>query len=133
MHRGFKFLWIRNDLLLFYKPSLRFIFIAFIQPQSFRGVFYFSWHGMTFYSASCIGGNFCRLFAQMYAAFHMVYGFCIHLCTAFAHIVRLLCMYTAYILRKLCGFCVRIRIFCSLSGFAYVYGLSLAMFNADSI
>ena len=110
---------------------------------------------MTLYSASCFGGNVYRLFAQMYAAFRMfygfcvrlcttfayVYGFCVHLCAAFAyvygfsfaHVVRLLRTYTAfvrverllrtytaYLLRTLCSFCVRIR-------------LIFTIFNADSL
>ena len=75
----------------------------------------------------------------MFTFFTYVYGFCIRLCMDFSHIVQLLHTYTAYILRKLCGFCVHIRILCALSNFcvrirligcaccadfAYVYGLS---------
>ena len=36
--------------------------------------------------------------------FEYVYGFCVRLCTAFVHVVRILRTYTAYLLRKLCGF-----------------------------
>ena len=125
MHRDFNLLWIRNYMLLFYKPSLRFIFLAFVQPRSFRGDFYFSWRSIMSYSDSWSGGNVCRLFAQMYAALRIftalctfVYGFCVHIrllhtfvygfcarCAAFAyvyglyfaHVVRLLRTYTAYL------------------------------------
>ena len=108
---------------------------------------------MTLYSASCFGGNVWRLIELMYAALRIFYGFCVRLCTAFLYIygfcvrlctdlangVFLLHMYTALLLRRLCGFCVRKWILCKLSGFcvriwiiscaicadvAYVYGLS---------
>ena len=88
-----------------------FNFIAFVQPQSFCGDFYLFLRAITLYSTSWFVGNVCRLFAQMYAALHMFYGFCVCLCTAFAHVLRLLSTYMDYLLRKLCGFFVRIRIF----------------------
>ena len=112
MHRYFKFLQIRNYLLLFYNPSLKFILsISFVQPRSFRGDFYFSWRGMTLYSASCFGGNFCRLFSQC----------CMRICVC----LRLFHTFV-YGLRALCGFFIRIRIcFCaSCADFACVQGLS---------
>ena len=88
-----------------------FTFIAFFQPISISGDFSFSMRAMTLYSTSWLVGNVYRLFAQMYAALRMFYGFCVHLCTAFAHVVRLFHTCTAYLLRKFCGFCVRIRLF----------------------
>ena len=102
-----------------------FNFLAFVQPQSFRGDFYFSLRAMTLYSTYWFVGNVCRLFAQFYEALRMSYGFCVclctaflyvygfyvHFCTDFAHVVRLLRTYMAYFLHKLCGFCVHIRIF----------------------
>ena len=89
-----------------------FTFLAFVQPQSFRGDFYFSWRGMKFYSDSCFGGNVCRLFAKFWIRLlrTFVYGFCAHIrlwfcarCAAFAYVY---------------GFCAR------WAAFAYVYGLS---------
>ena len=108
-----------------------FTFLDFVQPRSFREDFSFSRRAMTLYSASCFGGNVCRLFAQMYVDFCMFYGSCVRFWTYFTHIVRILCTYTAYLFSMLCGFCVRIRIFCALSGLAYVYGLSFSMFDAE--
>ena len=85
---------------------------------------------MTLYSDSCFGVNSYRLFAQIYAALHMFYGFCVRLCTVFVYIyvfcVRLCTDFAhdARIFRTLRGICVRIwLIFCaSCAAFAYVYG-----------
>ena len=99
-------------------------FLLSSNHDQFVGTF-FLLRAMTIYSTSWFVGNVYRLFAKMYAALRMFYGFFVrlcmafayqyglfvHLCTAFAHVVWLLQMYTAYILRKLCGFCVHIRIF----------------------
>ena len=41
-----------------------------------------------------------------------IFGFCVRLCTAFAHFVRLLRTYKALIFRMLCRFWVRIRLLC---------------------
>ena len=119
-----------------------FIFISFVQPQSFCGDFSFSWRGMTLYSASCSVVNVCRLFAQIYAALCMFYSFFVSLCAfvcgfcarcvAFSYVYDFfVCMlYGFYVrIRLLCalsGFCVRIwLIFCAhCAAFAYVYGLS---------
>ena len=95
--------------------------LNFIQPRSIWGGISLSLRAMTIYSTSWFVGNVCRLFAQMYAALRMFYGFFVRLCTAFA--------YTAFayvcerLLRTLCGFCVRIRlIFCTICATsAYVY------------
>ena len=128
-----------------------FIFISFVQPQSFCGDFSFSWRGMTLYSASCSVVNVCRLFAQIYAALCMFYSFFVSLCAfvcgfcarcvAFSYVYDFfVCMlYGFYVrIRLLCalsGFCVRIRlIFCARCvNFAYVYGLSSECSNADSL
>ena len=59
----------------------------------------------------------CVRLLHAYTAFAYVYGFCICLCTVFAHVVRILRTYTAYLLRKLCGFFLRIRLLCTLCGF----------------
>ena len=86
-----------------------FTFLDFVQPGSFCGDFYFSWRAMTIYSASCFGGNLCRLFVQMYAALRMFYGFCVRLCMAFAYVY---------------SFCVHVYSFCArCADCAYVYGL----------
>ena len=50
----------------------------------------------------------------MYVALRMFYSFCVRLCTDFAHVGQILRTYTDYLLCKLCGFCVRIRIFVSV-------------------
>ena len=122
--------------------------MIFSKHDHFIGTFIFHYCRMTSYSDSWFGGNVCRLFAQMYAALRMFYVFFVRLCTAFAHVVRILGTYTAYLLRKLCGFCVCIRLLCALNGFcvsirlifcghcaafAYVYGLYSRCSNADSL
>ena len=90
-------------------------------------------------NAGCVFVYVYSFFVHLCTDFVYVYVFCVHLCTDFAHAVRLLRTYMAYLLRKLCRFCVRIRILCALSGFcvriqlifctycayfAYIYGLS---------
>ena len=62
-----------------------------------------------------------------------VYGFCVRLCKAFLHVVGYFCMYTDYLLSKMCGFCVDIQLFCYLRSFSYVYSLYVAMFDAESL
>ena len=90
-----------------------FISLDFVQPRSVRGDFYFSLHSMTIYSTSLFVVNVCRMFAQMYVALHMFYGFCVRLYTVFCVNIR--------ILRKFVySFCAR------CAAFSYVYGLSLA-------
>ena len=105
-----------------------FTFLALVQPRLLHGGFYFLLRAMILYSTSWFVGNACRLFAKIYAALRMFYGFCVCLCTlfayiyifclclctSFAHVVRILRTYTAYLLRKLCSFCVRIRLFVSV-------------------
>ena len=77
----------------------------------------------TFLRLLCTLCGFCA----RCATFVYVYGLSfaqvvriLHMYTAFVRIERLLRTYTAYILRTLCGFCVRIR-------------LIFTMFNADSL
>ena len=124
-----------------------FTLLSFVQPRSFCGDCYFLWRSIMLYYASWFGQNVCRLFTQIYAALRIVYSFCsrlcmsfayvqvfcVRFCTDFAHILRLLHTNTAYLLWKLCSFCVRIQHLCALRAFVYVYGLSFAMFDADSI
>ena len=102
-----------------------FTFLDFVQPRSICEDFYFLLRAMRIYSTYWFVGNVCRMFSQMYAALRMFCGFCVRLCTYFAyvygscirlckdsaHIVRLLRTYTAYLLCKLCVFCVCIQIF----------------------
>ena len=45
------------------------------------------------------------------------------MCTDFAHVVRILCTYTAYLLRNLCGFAYIYGFCARWSAFAYVYSL----------
>ena len=123
-------------------------FLAFFQPQLFRGAFIF--HGVAWRftlllaleetSADCLRNAGC--------GFAYVYGFFVRLCMAFAHIVRLLSTYTALILRTLCsfylririfllhtlcGFCVHVRILCALCGFCIRIRLIFTIFNVDSL
>ena len=112
-------------------------FLAFVQPRYFCGDFSFPLRAMKLYSTYWLVGNGCRLFAQMYAALRMfygffvrlctafayVYGFFISLCTAFAHVARLLRTYTAYLLSKFCGFCISIRIFVRVERIWFVESL----------
>ena len=65
--------------------------------------------------------------------FAYVYGFCVRLCTAFTQVVQIFRTYTTYFLHKLCGLCVRIHLLCALIEFGYVYNLSFALFDADSL
>ena len=103
-------------------------FLNFVQPQSLREDFYFLWHGMTSYSTSCFGGNFCILFAQFWMWIcvrlrilhtfmdfpHVVYGVCAR-CADFTYVYRLCILIRR--LHTLCGFCICIRILCSFCGF----------------
>ena len=82
----------------------------FVQPQSFRGDVYFSWRGMTSYSSSCFGGNFCRLFAQ----------FWVWLCVC----LRLLCTFVY-------GFCARCADFSYVYGFAFAHAVRIFRMYAD--
>ena len=99
----------------------------FVQPQSFRGDVYFSWRGMTSYSASCFGGNFCRLFAQFWVWLCVclrllctfVYGFCAR-CADFSYVCGFLFYAQFAAFAYVYSFCAR------CGAFAYLYGLSFA-------
>ena len=85
-------------------------FIAFVQPRSFWGAFSFSWRGMMLYSASCFGGNVCKIFTQ----FWMRLCICLRFLRTFLYSFVARCVTFAYLYR----FCARCE------DFSYGYGLS---------
>ena len=118
MHRGFSFFLIRSYLLLFCKPSLRFIlfigwlFCFFSTTIVLWGLFFFmAWRDILL----------CFLvWSKRLQTVCAMMDTDLHMFTAFVRVVQLLHTYTAYLVRTLYSFCVRIR-------------LIFVMFNADSL
>ena len=107
-------------------------FLIFPTTKNLCGIFFFvAYHDVLLCfllwrkSLHIICANVCGLEYVLRILRTFMYGFCVH--------VRFLRTYTAYLLHKLWRFCVHIQLLCLLGGFAYVYGLSFALFEADSL
>ena len=123
-------------------------FLDFVQPKSFCGTFLFHGVAWRFTLLLALDENSTDCLRNTEYGFTYFYGFCVHLCTTFAHVVLLLCTYMNLLLRKLCGFClrirllllhklcrfcVRIRLLCALCRFFVRIRLIFTVFNVDSL
>ena len=121
-------------------------FLIFPTTKNLCGIFFFvAYHDVLLCfllwrkSLHIICANVCGLEYVLRILRTFMYGFCVHIrllrtfLYEFAHVVRFLRTYTAYLLHKLWRFCVHIQLLCLLGGFVYVYGLSFALFEADSL